>query len=347
MFYIWLIIAVILYFFLRNHPKTSSSPLAHALLWPLFAVLLALNYITALMAAASVISAHKKEEQLRRNCINLGVKEEEYLDITLNNGMDFVESIAENLENFDPSTKGLNLDENIRLARAIYLINESKKARYLKNKYFWRQALWDWNDVHDVTIFPRDEDELNNLEHLSFASISYFDKEKITEIPPEVGKLVNLKSIQFGSVSCPEIYITRLKELPDEICNLHKLETIHLQFNGLAFLPKDIGNLSNLKDLKLGGNELMSLPDSITNLKQLEILTVWNNELYDLPSDIGRLTQLKGLDISSNILSELPSSIVKLINLEAFYYDAEDLLLSDEQEVWLQYLADCGCEIYS
>ena len=91
----------------------------------------------------------------------------------------------------------------------------------------------------------------------------------------------------------------------------------------------------------------MSLPDSITNLKQLEILTVWNNELYDLPSDIGRLTQLKGLDISSNNLSELPSSIVKLINLEAFYYDAEDLLLSDEQEVWLQYLADCGCEIYS
>lgn len=339
MFYIWLIIAIILYFFLRKHPRTSGNPLAHALLWPLFAVLLALNYITALMAAASVISAEETEDELRKNCRELGVSDEDYLKI-ISDEMFHVKIVAQNIEKFDPTYKELSLDENTRLAIAISIVSKKDNV--------WKQALWDWNDEHDVSIFPKKEYELDNIDELSFASIAYFNKEKITHIPPEIGKLVSLETLVFGSVSCPEIYITSLERLPDEICNLYKLQTLYLQFNGLRYLPEDIGNLSRLKTLKLGGNELRRLPDSITKLKELEMLTIWRNELYELPSEIGNLTQLKGLDISSNNLSELPSSIVKLTNLEAFYYyDSEGLLLSDEQEAWLEYLADSGCVIYS
>lgn len=353
MFYVWLIVAVILYFFLKKHPLTRSSPLAHALLWPLFLVLIILNYITSKMAEKSFLLAENnenelegyyreigvnKEDELEGYCKELGINKAEYLRITTND-MPRVRILAQNLESIDPRLQGLNLDRNTRLATAIFYISKEDSD--------WKQALWDWDKVNNLSIFPANEHDLENIEHLSFSSISYFDQEKITKIPPEIGKLSRLKTLSLGSVSCPEIYITSLLELPDEVCELSKLQSIHAQFNDLTFLPENIGHLINLKDLKLGGNRLRRLPDSISHLKQLEILTVWQNELHKLPSNIGLLTQLKGLDISSNYLSELPASIVKLTNLEAFYYDAEGLLLSDEQEAWLQYLADSGCEIYS
>ena len=123
MFYIWLIVAVILYFFLKKHPLTRSSPLAHALLWPLFLVLIVLNYITSKMAANSILIAENNENQLERHCRELGVDKEEYLRITINE-MPRVRILAQNLEQINPNFQDLRLDGNTRLAAAISYISK-------------------------------------------------------------------------------------------------------------------------------------------------------------------------------------------------------------------------------
>lgn len=338
MFYIWLIIAVVLYFPLKKHPLTHNYPIAYALLWPLFLVLIILNYLTSSLAANKIKMSQISEYELRECCKELGISEKEYLRI-INNKMLSVRMIASNLENLDPRLKGLNMDQNTRLASAIYYISKKDND--------WKQALWNWDDINNLSVFPRDEYELEALEYLSFSSILYFDEVKVSKIPPEVGKLSNLKALILGSVSTPEIFATDLIELPNEVCELYKLESLHLQFNSLRYLPANIGDLFSLKELKAGGNQLRSLPDSISSLGQLEVLTLWQNDIKRLPTNIGYLTQLKGLDISDNDLEELPTSITKLTNLERFYYSGnENLVLSDNQREWIRSLAQSGCEIY-
>ncbi|MGI2172997.1 leucine-rich repeat domain-containing protein [Shewanella ulleungensis] len=226
--------------------------------------------------------------------------------------------------------------------------SSTKKNSVLNEPLEWVHDLWHWADEHDIEKYniPREKNELLNLKHLSFESISYFEREKFHLLPKEIGNLRNLIFLELGNVVHPEILLNNLIEIPKEIGNLTELTHLYLQFNSLSELPAEIGNLTKLKELKLGGNDISYLPKEIGKLKELEILTIWNNNLKELPREIGLLTNLKGFDISGNSLTYLPDEITNLTALKSFYYSDNDLQLSESQKSWIVMLKNNGCEVY-
>ena len=209
--------------------------------------------------------------------------------------------------------------------------------------------LIEWADEHDIEDgdIPRDLDALRELECLSFDDFRYFEREKISSLPEDICKLMNLKVLALGSASHPEIILNNLNKLPKGIGNLAELMELHLQFNSLSELPAETGNLKKLKWLKLGGNNLSFLPKEVGNLKELQVLTIWNNQLKELPEEICLLTNLKGLDISGNLLSTLPDFIVRLTGLKALHYQNNDnLKLNGSQKTWIKTLKNNGCELF-
>lgn len=296
------------------------------------------------LSRASNLERNKQNgADIRALCAELGVPSDSYNRIVINQ-MDMAKGIA--LEIGQPGQPNHSTPWNTRLALAIahlHNINTSSKKELL-----WMQKLWNWADENNIESYniPREEDKLVNLKHLSFESISYFEREKFSTLPKEIGFLNNLVFLELGSVAHPEILLNNLTELPKEIGNLSELTHLYLQFNSLSELPIEIGKLKKLKELKLGGNNLSYIPKEIGELNQLEVLTIWGNNLKELPSEIGMLKNLKGLDISSNCLTELPNEITKLAGLKAFYYQNDGLHLSEPQKQWITMLKDNGCEIY-
>ncbi len=218
-----------------------------------------------------------------------------------------------------------------------------------KDEPEWMNKIWSWADEHDIEHYniPRESNDLINLEHLSFESISYFEREKITLLPKEIGSLVNLKFLELGSAVHPEILLNDLTELPKEIGNLTNITHLYLQFNSLSELPTQVGKLKNLKELKLGGNNLSNLPSEIGALHNLEILTVWNNNLKSIPREIKYLTNLKGLSLWGNPIVTLPEEITYIIGLKKLELGSmPNLVLSPKQKDWVKKLAENGCDIW-
>jgi len=221
-------------------------------------------------------------------------------------------------------------------------ILEKKK----RQQQLWMERIWQWADQFNIVDYnvPRNRDDLLNLTHLSFQSISYFEKDKFTELPKEFGNLTKLKFLELGSITHPEIVLNNLRELPKEIGNLTELTHLYIQVNRLNELPKEIGNLTQLKNLKVGCNHLTGLPKEIGNLKQLEILTMWQNRITELPSEIGNLKQLKGFSIWGNPLEELPQEIVNLTELKKIEL-GKNIWISELQKEWIKKLQHDGCDV--
>ena len=221
------------------------------------------------------------------------------------------------------------------------ILNKKKRQQQL-----WIDRIWQWADQFDIEEYnvPRNKDDLLNLTHLSFQSISYFGRDKFTELPKEFGNLTKLKFLELGSIVHEEIVLNNLTKLPMEIGNLTELSHLHIQVNNLNELPKEIGNLKQLKDLKLGCNHLTGLPKEIGNLKQLEILTMWQNEITELPPEIGNLKQLKGFSIWGNPLVEFPQEIVNLTELKKIEL-GKNLRFSKLQKEWIKKLQHDGCDV--
>ena len=211
----------------------------------------------------------------------------------------------------------------------------------------WMNVIWEWANQLRVepSNVPRSELELLRLDHLSFMSLNYMDRERFTVLPKEFGKLKYLEFLELGDVLNPELKLNHLQRLPNEICDLENLRFLYIQRNSLRSLPKDIGRLQNLEELKLGGNDLVGLPSGIGRLNNLKILTLWGNKVRELPSQLGSLSGLQGLDISGNLITKLPEEIANLTALKKLYFDCDEVYLSDSQREWLNLLRENGCDI--
>ena len=135
----------------------------------------------------------------------------------------------------------------------------------------------------------------------------------LTELPPELWKLKNLKVLELGYEYKGEK--NQLKEIPKEIGQLTQLTELHLSSNQLTALPDSLGQLTQLTDLDLSSNQLTTLPDSLGQLTQLQSLTLSNNQLMTLPDSLGQLTQLQSLNLENNQLIELPGTLGRLTQL--------------------------------
>lgn len=155
---------------------------------------------------------------------------------------------------------------------------------------------------NEVTEIPAEIGELINLTSLDLCKAFSLNK-----IPAEIGKLKKLKYIRLS--------LTEVKNIPNEIGNLTELTTLLLGSNELTEIPKEIGNLKKLKELYIGSNNLKNVPDEICNLTSLTDLNISHCGLERLPDNIGNLKELQKLNLNTNNLKYLPKSIVQLNKL--------------------------------
>ena len=129
----------------------------------------------------------------------------------------------------------------------------------------------------------------------------------LTELPPEIGTLVNLEDLNLGR--------NQISKLPTELRKLTRLRHLDLVSNQFREFPNEIIALSNLTQLYLSANRLTALPPEIGKLTKLKILFLNANQLIMIPPEIGKLTNLNYLNLNANQLINLPIEIEKLSNL--------------------------------
>ncbi len=152
-----------------------------------------------------------------------------------------------------------------------------------------------------IVVLPPEIGLLTNLQTLNLSS------NKLSELPPDIYRLSNLIELDISG--------NPFKELPLDICLLSSLQKLDLHDIQLTELPSQIGNLTHLEWLCITGNNLTKLPPEIGQLIKLKILYLLHNQLTMLPPEIGQLTNLIWLYLSNNQLTKLPSTIGLLNNL--------------------------------
>ena len=137
-------------------------------------------------------------------------------------------NIKKNLPTIKQSTE-------VALSRANTLMDVAdkilaKQSTDLSVDEGWMEVLWQWADdnyIDDATL-PRVRDGLIKLTWLQLiGSWNY----QLTELPKEIGNLVNLTRLN--------LYGNQLIELPKEIGNLVNLTWLYLVNNQLTELPKE------------------------------------------------------------------------------------------------------------
>jgi small GTP-binding protein len=175
-----------------------------------------------------------------------------------------------------------------------------------------------------LTSLPMEIGKLINLTSLDLGN------NELTRLPPEIAKLSNLRNLNLmnNRLTClpPEIAELQqlisvnlrrnhLTNLPPEIEKLTSLTCLDLNENGLTHLPAETARLSNLARLYLRENQLTSLPPEIASLANLITLDVWGNQLASGLLEITKLTNLTTLGLGFNQLARLPAEIARLTNL--------------------------------
>ena len=133
-------------------------------------------------------------------------------------------------------------------------------------------------------------------------------------IPPELGRLTNLRYIRLGQNSLKGA-------IPPELGELSNLRWLDLQNNRLlsGTIPPELGKLTQLQHLFLSGNNLSgTIPPELSGLSSLQVLVLRNNFLSGaIPPDLGGLTQLQDLSLGKNRLSgRIPPELGGLSRLQ-------------------------------
>lgn len=155
---------------------------------------------------------------------------------------------------------------------------------------------------NEVTEIPEEIGNLLNLTYLDLCKAF-----EIVKIPPQIGQLKKLKRIRIA--------LTEIKTIPKEIGELTELESLDICCNQLTEIPKELGNLKKLVELDIHSNELKTIPDKICNLTSLKTLDISHCGLEKLPENIGNLKNLRSFNLFNNKLKRLPTSIKYLSNL--------------------------------
>ncbi|XP_058247584.1 leucine-rich repeat and calponin homology domain-containing protein 1 isoform X3 [Hemibagrus wyckioides] len=128
-------------------------------------------------------------------------------------------------------------------------------------------------------------------------------KNRLTEVPPEVTRLVSLETLN--------LYHNCIKSIPDTVISLQSLTSLNISRNQLSVLPVCVCGLP-LRVLNASNNKLNALPESIGQLTSLMELDVSCNEVTALPRQIGRLKALRELNVRRNLLCVLPEDLADL-----------------------------------
>jgi leucine-rich repeat protein SHOC2 len=113
-----------------------------------------------------------------------------------------------------------------------------------------------------------------NIEHCRELLASF---NKITVVPPQIGKLKRLRRLILNS--------NKIKHIPDDIGQLDMLEELVLSENNIEDIPVSLSLMSNLKVIKLANNRLKTIPYEIADILTLEEIDCSNNHhLESIPA---------------------------------------------------------------
>ena len=101
------------------------------------------------------------------------------------------------------------------------------------------------------------------------ALVQSFELGEIDELPSDINKLYNLRSLTIDSGS--------VTTLPETIGELQHLTHLDIDTSGLETLPQSIVQLTRLEYLGLRNNVMNEVPDIFDAFPYLEIVTLDNN----------------------------------------------------------------------
>ncbi|MHA1671220.1 MAG: hypothetical protein ACTSV5_11695 [Promethearchaeota archaeon] len=122
----------------------------------------------------------------------------------------------------------------------------------------------------------------------------------------KIDALGNVVGIYIANV------LIKIGLIPHQLCDLKRLEELHLIRQKITQIPKCIMKLNNLKILNLSFNQIGSIPKNIellNNLEYFDLRSDSNNVIKMIPQSISQLINLKVLDLSGNIIENLPERL--------------------------------------
>eukprot|EP00798_Chlamydomonas_sp_ICE-L_P023597 gene23597-9125_t len=188
-----------------------------------------------------------------------------------------------------------------------------------------------WNSTGIIGVRDRNLKELPSEAMAVGPEAKVLDasNNKIVELPPNLGdQLCNLNRLVLANnalsslpatvfdglgMSVKTLVLDRnlLRDLPEDIGQLLKLEKLSVMNNKLVVLPQSLGQCTALQVLNVSGNQLSSLPPSLSSCLFLEELDASSNDIVDIPSSFGELKKLKILNLDRNKLTQIPPAVFK------------------------------------
>jgi hypothetical protein len=104
-----------------------------------------------------------------------------------------------------------------------------------------------------------------------------------------------------------------ISNIPIEIGNLINLKVLYLSSNNISNIPIEIGNLINLKVLNLLSNNISIIPIEIGNLINLIYLYLSENIITNIPIEICNLVNLKEINLDMNNIQNINQQVLRFI----------------------------------
>lgn len=112
----------------------------------------------------------------------------------------------------------------------------------------------------------------------------------------------------------------QLKEIPEFIAELHRLQYLDVGSNLLSDLPQNLSNLLYLREVVISNNKFTKIPESIYEVESLEILLASDNQIVEINvPGLAKLKRLATLDLGNNNIGHVPpelGNLKQLRNLE-------------------------------
>jgi Leucine-rich repeat (LRR) protein len=148
----------------------------------------------------------------------------------------------------------------------------------------------------DQTYYDDLEEALENPDR---AEVLVMRNRNLKILPPEIGRLHNLKSLNLGN--------NELTSLPREIGTLQNLEELSIEKNQLVQLPNEILNLKRLRRVNLCNNRLDRFPALANSLEEIYLS---NNEITEIPRWVRTLSRLTVIDLAENKIDTIPNDVI-------------------------------------
>lgn len=179
------------------------------------------------------------------------------------------------------------------------MYNDIEEAKTNKEKVYQLALMWE-----GFTQLP---DELCIFKELRVLALQH-NRIATLESDCIYSELVELRELAVSD--------NNIELIPDNFCNLKKLEHINFAQNKIASLPDNFDELSSLFAISLQSNNLTTFPNVLLKMKNMEYIWLDHNKIETIPKDIRNLVKLRTLSLAYNNISTIPRELYELKNLK-------------------------------